>query len=143
MTQQFSRRVDGYNRPFIVSANAPTARNAWVTINCPAGPGRIEGIRYFADNRDVTTVWSNTFQVIVDGVTVINTWVEPVMGTYATFPTRGPVKGSDVAAVGSNKGVAKCKLDIDYESTAVAQVQNLNNPNPTTMGLTVMGRIGR
>jgi len=141
MSQDFVRRVDGYNRPFQVYANASTARNAWVTLNCPAGPGQIELIRYFANNVTITTVWENNLVITIDGTGIYGPIViDQFFCLYNSAYSTGPVGSCNVGTV---KGAAQLRLSIDYETSAAVAIQNNNNPNPTDMGLFVYGRVGR
>jgi len=42
MGQDFYRMVEGYNRPFYGSGVADLSRNSTLTLNFPAGPGKVE-----------------------------------------------------------------------------------------------------
>ena len=143
MSQEFVRRVDGYNRPFQVNGNPVLARNAWLSLNCWGGPGRIETIRYISNDIVTTTTWQNTLKITLDGTVFLNQGLDGVMADWSITTLYGPIGGGGAYTIGTAKSTAQWLLNMDYEVSALVELQNNSSPNPNQMGLTVIGRVGR
>jgi hypothetical protein len=139
MTQDFLRRVDGYNFPFFAyDFNAALARNAAITVTAPPGPGRIEAGFFVVDDVDVATARNNTIVITVDGVVVFTGTLYNYLGIVESF-VNTPWCSRYTSPTLS---VFHWLTDIDYESTAVIEFYNTTSPDPSLFRAAVFGRSG-
>ena len=139
MTQDFFRRINGYNFPFESHGNSNLARNAILTVLAPAGPGRIEVGRLFIGDVDLATPRGNLFTLIVDTVTVFSASIGSVFGLFdvaVSTPWCSRFTGATYTQI-------HWKLNFDYESGASISVQNTTSPDPCNFYLGCIGRVGR
>lgn len=141
MGQDFLRRVDGYNFPFIeTNGDANTIRNAWVSVPAPAGPGRIESGNIYIHDVVDSTVRGNHIRVTIDGVVIISNTIQVVLGIIDAATIRSPwcsrVTGTTFTAI-------HWLLNLDYESSADVAIQNTTSPNPDNFRISIQGRGGR
>lgn len=139
MTQDFYRRIDGYNFPFEVHSNSNLARNAILTQAAPAGPGRIEVGRLFFGDVDPVTPHGNVISLVVDTITVFSASIGSVFGLLdVSVPTPWCSRQTGAAYTQIH-----WKLNFDYESSASISIQNTTSPNPCNFYIGFVGRVGR
>jgi hypothetical protein len=139
MTQDFYRRIDGYNFPFEVHSSSNLARNAILTQAAPAGPGRIEVGRLFFGDVDPSTPIGNLLTLVVDTVTVFSASIGSVFGLLdVAVPTPWCSRQT-----GATYTQIHWKLNFDYESSASISIQNITSPDPCNFYLGFIGRVGR
>ena len=141
MTQDFLRRIIGYNKGWFNAFNwaaIPTA--ASITINCPAGPGRIEAIVIYMDDIVLTRWVLNNLRITLDGTNYWNAALDTFMADYLINYMTSPLDGS---TVGGARSDAKLDCKLDYETSAVVVLTNSVSPNNTGMSLNAYCRNGR
>ena len=140
MSQDFVRRLDGYNRPWSNDIGVVSLiRGASITLTFPAGPGRIEAIILVVD--DTTNTWTlNALTITLDGVTYWGGGLDALTADYTTSGQGGPHDGSSMGSVGGSSQMA-CKLD--YETSASIVLKNTASPDPTGMEVFAYGRLSR
>lgn len=140
MSQDFLRRVDGYNFPFSAYINDSIARDDWCTVDAPSGPGRIEAGWFFLDDVDLTTPLGNVIVVTVDTMVVVNGTLSQVFGIIDTLDIYTPWCSRNTGATISQ---FHWLLNLDYESSASIAIQNATSPDPSDFYLGCNGRVGR
>lgn len=140
MSQDFFRRIDGYNRPFFVNGNASLARDASLVMNAPAGPGRIEAFWLTFNDVNVVTSQQDVVEISVDGATLYLSPIGFLVLIYEKSPWIGP---ATAGKLGTSYVGYEVKLPIDYESSASVAISNTTSPNPTVFISTIYGRCGR
>jgi hypothetical protein len=139
MTQDFLRRVDGYNFPFFAyDFDAALARNAAITISAPPGPGRIEAGFFVVDDVDVATARNNTVVITVDGVVIFTGALYNYLGIVESFVTTPWCSRYTSPTL----SIFHWLTDIDYESTTVIEFYNSTSPDPSLFRAAVFGRSG-
>ncbi len=118
MTQEFSRRIDGYNRPFIAYANASINSPNSVTVNAPAGPGRIEEIMVVDENSTLTQFPLGGFIIVLDGVILMNNNIYHLFECFNSTSEDGPWFSVSYLAAGLNRAGMQLRLNAEYESSA-------------------------
>lgn len=139
MTQDFLRRVNGYNFPFEVHSSSSLARNATLVRAAPAGPGRIEYGRLFINDVDPTTPRGNVITLTVDTVVVFSSTIANVFGLLdVAVPTPWCSRQT-----GTTYTQIHWQLNLDYESSASITIQNTTSPYPSNFSVGLVGRVGR
>jgi hypothetical protein len=139
VTQDFFRRVDGYNFPFFAyDYNAALARNAAITISAPPGPGRIEAGFLVIDDIGASTPRDNSVVITVDGVVVFSATLYNYLGIVESFVTT-PWCSRYTSPTYS---IFHWLTNIEYESTAVIEIFNTTSPDPSLFRAAVFGRSG-
>jgi len=139
MTQEFLRRVDGYNFPFICSVSANVARNASLVNNAPAGPGRIESFTIVVVDVGDATTNNNNLIITIDGVVVFAGGIGGVVPKYSKPYWFGPFTAG---RIGTADTAFEILLNLDYESSASVAIQNTTSPDPCIFYSTIFGRRG-
>lgn len=139
MTQDFLRRVDGYNFPFESHSSASLARDATLDQAAPDGPGRIEVGRLFFNDVDPITPHGNVITLIVDTAVVFSSTIADIFGLF-DIVVHTPWCSRQTGATYTQ---IHWKLNIDYETSAFITIQNTTSPDPCDFYLGLIGRVGR
>lgn len=139
MTQDFLRRVDGYNFPFFaMDSDATLARGTAITLTAPPGPGRIECGFLVVDDVAAAAPRNNTTVITVDGVVVFTGSLYNYLGIVESFVTT-PWCSRYTSPTYS---IFHWRTNIDYESTAVIEFFNSASPDPSLFMAAIHGRRG-
>lgn len=139
MTQDFLRRVDGYNFPFFVyDFDSALARNDVITVVAPSGPGRIEAGFFVVDDVATASPRNNIMTITVDGVVIFTGVLYNYLGIVESFiNTPWCSRYTNLTL-----SVFHWLIDIDYESSASIAIQNTTSPDPSLFRAVVFGRSG-
>lgn len=139
MTQDFLRRVDGYNFPFVSYDVSSLARSAVLSCAAPVGPGRIE--RGYIRVSDLTpTLLTNIITITIDGVVVYTNTLSRWLGIIdlAVNPI-GPWSSAFPSTVYT---MLHWEINFDYETSAVISIENTTSADPSTFVIGFIGRSG-
>lgn len=138
--QDFPRRIDGYNRPFIINYGANIAPGASSSCSAPAGPGRVERIQITADTSLPYQIAYDMIAIVIDGNTIIDTYMNSIWrwnAALSPFPTYAY----------NTDGTATVIFDaivcLDYESSCIITLKNIVAGPTVWHVLTLVGRVGR
>jgi hypothetical protein len=139
VTQDFLRRVDGYNFPFYASDyNVALARGAAIILSAPTGPGRIECGYLVIDDIAAFTPRNNAMVITVDEVIVFNSVLYDYLGIVESFVSTPWCS----RYTSSTLSIFHWLTNIDYESTAVIEFYNSASPDPSLFRAAIHGRSG-
>lgn len=139
MGQDFYRTVTGYNRPFYGLGIATLSRNSTLTLNFPAGPGKIEKVMIMINQTTNENLKADLFTLTLDGSNVFASAGHILFMIYDQVPFWGPISSYQRGTVYT---VVQLLVDWDYMSSGSLKVQNVNSPDPSIYYLTVWGRVG-
>lgn len=140
MTQDFLRRIDGYNFPFATSAaTAPIARNAWVALNGPPGPARVERVWIYMEDTDPITPTTNWIQIVIDGIVIYQQSLARLLGIYDCAYVISPWCSRHS---GLNWSQFHFNINLDYETSFIIAMQNTTSPDPCNIHFGINGRRG-
>jgi len=139
MGQDFYRRMEGYNKVFIASADATLARNATLTLNAPAGPGRVEQVIVMIDKTSTEKIVIDGCILTIDGVTILNYDAWRFFSSIDAVPFWGPISGYQR---GTNYTTYQVWRQLDYESSLSLSIQNVFSQDPSHYFMIFWGRIG-
>jgi hypothetical protein len=142
MTQEFFRRIDGYNRPFIQMVNTAINNPNNVSIAAPAGPGRIEEVMIVDENATNVQFPIGNFAITIDGATLMFDAIYRLFECYGFTLLDGPWVSVSYLAAGLNRAGLQLKLNAEYESSASVTYY------PTAVAvrpcrIDIIGRMGR
>jgi hypothetical protein len=139
MGQDFYRRVEGYNLPFYVFGSGSLARNATLTLNAPAGPGKVEKVFVMVYVPATEQLYDDYITLNIDGVNIITYCGYLMLLTYERVNVSGPILSRIASTI-----VAQYQFvaDWDYESSLSLAITNIYSPNPTSYSIVIWGRKG-
>jgi hypothetical protein len=139
MGQDFYRRVEGYNLPFYIYTTANLARDATLTLNAPAGPGKVEKVFFMVYGPATERLYDDNIALNIDGVTIFTSNGYHLLLTYERANVSGPISSRIVSPDWAQYQLV---ADWDYESSCSLVVKNTYSPNLMSYYIIFWGRKG-
>ena len=139
MTQDFLRRVDGYNFPFYASDYNPAlSRGTAIILSAPPGPGRIECGYLVIGDTAAATPRNNTMVITVDGVVVFNEVLYNYLGIVESFVSTPWCSRYTSPTL----SIFHWLTNVEYEFTAIIEFYNSASSDPSLFRAAIHGRSG-
>jgi len=139
MGQDFYRRVEGYNLPFYVFGYASLVRNATLTLNAPAGPGKAEKVFIMVLSPATEQLYDDNIALNIDGVTIFTSSGYSLLLTFDRINVSGPISSRVASTIFAQYQLV---ADWDYESSLSLAIKNTYSPDPTSYYIIFWGRKG-